>query len=152
MLIQKINKDLKEAMKNKDAQVVSVLRMLISAMHNEAIALKKKDEGLNEEEEIKVLKREAKKRKDSIEQFEKGGRSELADQEKKELEILQKYLPEEMSEKEIRKVVEEVMAEMGEVLPSQFGKVMGTVMAKVKGKADGAVVSRVVKEALSKRN
>jgi len=150
MLIETINNDLKDALKNRDMQALSVLRMIVSALNNEAIALKKKGQGLSQEEEIRVLKREVRKRKDSIEQYKKGGRGELAEKEEKELKILQKYLPEEMSQEEIKKIVEEVISEMGEVLPSQFGKVMGQVMAKVKGKADGAVVSKVVKEVLSK--
>ncbi len=136
MLIQQINADLKQAMLKKDPETVSVLRMLVSSFHNEAIALKKKEVGLNEEEEIKVLKREVKKHRDSIEQYEKGGRPDLAAKEKQELEILNRYLPAEMSEDEVKKVVEEVMAEMGEVAPSQFGMVMKNVMAKIGGKAD----------------
>lgn len=149
MLLEKINNDIKQAMRDKDSEILSVLRMLVSAMNNEAIVLKKKDEGLNKEEELKILKREAKKRKDSIEQYKAGGREELAEKEKKELEILQKYLPEEMNEDEVRKIVEEVVAGMDEVLPSQFGQVMGQVMAKTKGQADGGVVSKVVKEVIS---
>ena len=151
MLIETINNDLKDALKNRDMQALSVLRMIVSALNNEAIALKKKGQGLSQEEEIRVLKREVRKRKDSIEQYKKGGRGELAEKEEKELEILQKYLPEEMSQEENKKIVEGVISEMGEVLPSQFGKVMGQVMAKVKGKADGAVVSKVVKEVLNKQ-
>jgi len=150
MLLQQINDDIKQSMRNKDSETLSVLRMLVSAINNEAIVLKKKDEGLNKEEELKILKREAKKRKDSIEQYNAGGREELAEKEKKELEILNKYLPEEMSEDEVRKIVEEVVAGMDEVLPSQFGQVMGQVMAKTKGQADGGVVSKVVKETLNK--
>lgn len=148
MLLNKINTDLKEAMKNKDTQTVSVLRMLLAAINNEAIALKKKEAGLSAEEEMKVLKREAKKYKDSIQQYAAGGRPELAEQEKKELNILGQYLPEEMSEEEVKKIVAEVMTEMGEVAPSQFGLVMKNVMAKTAGQADGGMVSRMVKEAL----
>ncbi len=150
LLLDKINQDLKQAMKEKDARALSVLRMLISALNNEAIALKKKEEGLSEEEINRVLKREAKKRKDSIQQFIAGGRAELAEQEKEELKILNKYLPEEMSEGDIKKAVEEVISEMGEVSPSQFGQVMGKVMAKIKSQADGSMVSKVVKEMLNK--
>ena len=83
MLLEKINADIKQAMINKDSQTLTVLRMLVSAINNEAIALKKKEEGLNEDEELKVLKKEAKKRKDSIEQFTDVDRSEIAEQEKK---------------------------------------------------------------------
>jgi uncharacterized protein YqeY len=148
MLLEQIKKDLKSAMIAKESGIVSVLRMLTSAFQNEAIALGKKDEGLNEEEIIKVLKREVKKRKDSISQFESADRADLADAEKEELTILEKYLPEEMSEEEIKKIISEVLAELGEVLPSQFGQIMGTVMSKTGGNADGTVVSKLVKEAL----
>jgi len=147
-ITEQINNNLKEAMKNKEADKLSVLRMLNAALQNEAIAGGKKDAGLSEEEAIKVIKKEVKKRKDSIEQFTAGGRPELAANEQKEAEILAVYLPEEMSEEELKKVVAEVIAEMGEVAPSQFGLVMKNVMAKTGGKADGGMVSKAVKEVL----
>ena len=146
MLTVQIYTDLKLAMKNKDVLKVSVLRMLIAAFNNEAINLMKKDEGLSDEEAIKVLKKEAKKRKDSIEQFTAGNRPELAKKENEELKILSVYLPAEMSEEDLKKIVAEVIAEMGEVSPSQFGMVMKAVMAKTAGKADGGMASKVVKE------
>jgi len=148
MYKEKINDDIKQAMKNKQADKLSLLRMLLSAINNEAISKKKKEQGLSEDEELQVLKRELKKRKDSIEQYINGKRPELAEKEKLELEILQTYLPEEMSEQEVKKIVEEIVSAMDEVAPSQFGQVMRQVMAKVKGKADGAMVSKMVKEIL----
>ncbi|PIP29311.1 glutamyl-tRNA amidotransferase [Candidatus Kuenenbacteria bacterium CG23_combo_of_CG06-09_8_20_14_all_36_9] len=148
MLTVQIYTDLKLAMKNKDVLKVSVLRMLIAAFNNEAINLMRKDEGLSDEEAIKVLKKEAKKRKDSIEQFTAGNRPELAKKENEELKILSVYLPAEMSEEDLKKIVAEVIAEMGEVSPSQFGMVMKAVMAKTAGKADGGMASKVVKEVL----
>ena len=116
------------------------------------ICLSKLDEisKLTDEEVLEVITSEAKKRKDSIEQFTAGDRPEMAEQEKKELEMIQKYLPEEMREEEVKKIVEKVISEMGEVLPSQFGQVMGKVMAESKGQADGTVVSKLVKETLNK--
>ena len=105
---------------------------------------------LSAEEELKILKREVKRRKDSIAQYEDADRSELAEQEKQELEILFVYLPEEMSEDEVCKIVKEVISEIGEVAPSQFGQVMGQVMTKTKGQANGAIVSKVVKEEINK--
>lgn len=149
-MLNKINSDLKEAMKKKDTEKLSVLRMLISAFNNEAIELKKKDMGLNKEEETRVLKREAKKRKDSIQQFTAGNRPELAAKEQRELKILNEYLPAEMSEEELKKIVAVVVTEMGEVAPSQFGMVMKNVMAKTAGQADGGMVSKIVKEILNK--
>ena len=148
MFTAQISTDLKLAMKNKDVLKVSVLRMLIAAFNNEAINLMKKDEGLSDEEAIKVLKKEAKKRKDSIEQFTAGNRPELAAKEEAELAVIQKYLPAEMSEEDLKKIVTEVIAEMGEVSSSQFGLVMKNVMAKTAGKADGGMASKVVKEVL----
>jgi len=148
MYKEKINDDIKQAMKNKQADKLSLLRMLLSAINNEAISKKKKEQGLSEDEELQVLKRELKKRKDSIQQYVNGGRPELAEKEKLELEILQIYLPKEMSEQEVKKIVAEVIAEIGQVAPSQFSLVMKNVMAKVKGKADGAMVSKAVKEVL----
>jgi len=148
MYKEKINIDLKQAMLNREADRLSVLRMLIAAINNEVIAKNKKEVGLTEEEEMLVLKREVKKRKDSIEQYINGGRQELADKEKLELEIIKNYLPEEMGKDEIKKIVEEVMAGIGEVASSKFGEIMGQVMAKVKGQAEGSVVSGIVKEML----
>jgi len=150
MLKEKLNQDLKQAMINKDGELSSLLRMLLSAVKNEEILKKQQQQGLKEEEMIAVLKREVKKRKDSVEQYIKGGRQDLADKEKKEIEVIAKYLPEEMSEEDIKKVVAEVISSMGEVSSSQFGAVMGQVMAKLKSQADGAVVSRLVREALNK--
>ncbi|HPA25606.1 MAG TPA: GatB/YqeY domain-containing protein [bacterium] len=149
MLTTQITNDVKEAMKAKDAQTVSVLRMVLSAFNNEAINLMKKDEGLNDEEALKVLKKEVKKRKDSIEQYKAGNREDLAEAEVKELIVLEKYLPAEMGESEIKQIVEEVIGEMGgSVAPSQFGAVMKAVMAKTAGSADGALVTKLVKETL----
>lgn len=151
MLTSQISADIKQAMKDKDTLKLSVLRMVLSSLNNEAINLNKKDAGLSDEEALKVLKKEVKKRKDSIEQYVSGGREDLADHEKKELEILEKYLPEEMGESEIKQIVESVIAEMGgSVAPSQFGAVMKAVMTKTAGSADGAMVTRIVKESLAR--
>jgi hypothetical protein len=147
-ITEQISNNIKEAMKNKEADKLSVLRMLNAALQNEAIAAGKKDAGLSDEETIKVIKKEVKKRKDSVDQFTAGGRPELAASEQKEAEILAVYLPEEMGEEELKKIVGEVIAEMGEVAPSQFGLVMKAVMAKTGGKADGGMVSKMVKEVM----
>jgi len=146
MFKEKLTEEMKDFLKNKDTEKVTLLRMILSAFQNESIAKKKQDEGLNEEEELQILKREVKKRKDSIEQYINGGRQDLADKEKEELEFIQKYLPEEMGEEEVKKIVAEVIASMGEVAPSQFGQIMGQVMAKTKGQADGNLVSKIVRE------
>ncbi len=150
MFDKKIETDLKEALKNKDGQRLSVLRMIIAALHNEAINLKKKDQGLSDQEELAVLKREVKKRKDSVSAYQEGGRGELAEKEQAEISIIEQYLPANLSETEIKKIVEEVVTSMGEVNENQFGIVMKNVMAKLAGQADGSVVSQVVKDVLKK--
>ena len=97
---------------------------------------------------MSVVQKEAKQRRDSIEEFTKAGRQELADKEQKELEILQKYLPEQLSEEEIKKLVDEAISQTGASNISDMGKVMGALMPKIKGKADGSLVSKIVKESL----
>ena len=109
-----------------------------------------KREELSEEDIVAVVSSEIKKRKDSVEQFEKGGRPELAEGEKKEAEMLMAYMPEQMSEEDVRNEVKKTIAEMGIKDMKEMGKLIGAVMAKVKGKADGQMVSRLVKEELSK--
>jgi uncharacterized protein YqeY len=101
-----------------------------------------------DEDVIEVVGREIKKRKESIELYEKGGRQELADKEKRELEVLQGYLPEQMSEEEVRKLVEETIQSLGASTMQDMGKVMGALSAKTKGKADGSLVSSIVREQL----
>jgi uncharacterized protein YqeY len=141
----KIMSDLKEAMKAGAADKVGVLRMLNSAMKNKAIE-KGKDALLTEEEAMQVVAKEAKKRKESILAFEQGGRPELAEGEKKELAILEAYLPAQMSREEVAAAVEKVLAGLTD--KSNQGLVMKAVMQELKGKADGKVISEVVKEKL----
>jgi len=145
-LLEKLTQDLKEAMKAGNAGKVSVLRMLNSALKNKAIE-KGKDASLTDEEAMQVLMREAKKRKESILAFEQGGRPDLADNEKKELAILEVYLPQQMSREEAVAVVEKVLAGLAD--KSNAGLVMKAVMAELKGKADGKMISEIVKEKLS---
>lgn len=148
-MIDKINNDLKQALKDKDDVRLSVLRQLKTALNNEAIAMKKKDKGLNEEEALKVTKREANKRKDTIAAFIAGNRAELADNEKKELEIIEEFLPEQMSKEAIAKIVDEVISQVNPSGPQDFGKVMGQVMAQLGVTADGNVVKKIIQEKLS---
>lgn len=149
-LSEKLNNDLREALIKKNKEKVETLRMLLSGARNKAIELLKKDSGLNDEEMILVFKSEIKKRKDSIELYEKGGRSDLAEKEKAEIEIIKVYLPPELSDEEIRKMVKEAIASMGNVEIKDFGKIMKEVMPKLKGQADGAKLSAIVKEEISK--
>lgn len=161
-LKQQIQDEIKEAMKSKDAFLLGVLRMVSSAMKNKELEKRTKlaksgetgnlDElsQLTEEEVLAVVMSEAKKRKDSIGEFEKGGRPELVEQEKKELEVLEKYLPEQMGEEEIRKVVQETIQKTGATNIKEMGKVMGALMPQIKGKADGALAQKIVQEELNK--
>mgnify|MGYP001576363369 FL=1 len=143
---QNIQEELKAALLQRDELKTGTLRMLLAALVNKE---KEKNEGpLTEEQTQGVILSEAKKRKEAIEAFTKGGRPEMAEKERKELEILQKYLPEQLAEEEVRKLVEEAIAQTGAATPQDMGKVMAALMPKVKGKADGAFVSALVKELL----
>ncbi|OGY64214.1 MAG: hypothetical protein A3I89_02330 [Candidatus Harrisonbacteria bacterium RIFCSPLOWO2_02_FULL_41_11] len=145
MLQEKLNQDLKNAMKSGDTGKLSVLRMVSASLHNKQIE-KGKDAVLSDDEVIEVLRREAKKRKESIEAFEKGGRPELADKEKTELVLIEAYLPKQMSREEVVVAVEKVLAGLAD--KSNQGLVMKAVMGELKGKADGKMISEVVKEKL----
>lgn len=144
MLKNQIENDLKEALKNKNAVAADALRMLKARIKNDEIAKQKE---FGDEQIVEVIFSEVKKRNDSIEAYEKGGRAELADKERKEIAVLQKYLPEQLGEDEIRKVVEETLS--GQTLTAaDFGKAMAAVMPKLKGKAQGSAISKVLKEIL----
>lgn len=149
-LQQEIKDGIKDAMKNKDAVRLGVLRLLSANFTNELVAKNRKPtEELSDEEVIAVITRAAKQRKDSIEQFEKGGRPELAEAEKAELSVIETYLPTLMSEEDIKKVVEAKKAEMNIADKSQMGMFMGAVMKDLKGKADGALVKKVIEESFN---
>lgn len=144
-LLTTLNEDMKTAMKAKDKESLTVIRMLKSAIQNEQI---KEGHELNGEEELTVLSREMKQRKDSLSEFEKAGREDLAEKVKAEIAIVAKYMPEQLSEDEIRQIVKDAINQTGATTPKEFGKVMGAVMPKVKGKADGNQVNAIVKELL----
>ncbi|HPN54399.1 MAG TPA: GatB/YqeY domain-containing protein [Candidatus Moranbacteria bacterium] len=147
-LKEKIIADLKEAMKAGDAKKRDTLRLLDSAIKNTEIEKKKRETGLNDEEIIEVIARGIKQRKDSVAQYEAGGRPELAENEKAEIEILSVYMPAQLSEEEIRKIVKEIISVSGVNSKSEMGKVMGQAMGKLKGQADGNVVKKIVEEEL----
>lgn len=159
-LKEKINEDIKGALRKKDTLKCLVLRLLKAAVLNrekeKRAKLSKTEEvekleelsKLTDEEIIAVILSEAKKRNDSIEQFEKAGRLDLSEQEKKELEILKEYLPEQMSEEEIRKLVKETIEKSGAGELQDTGKIMAGLMPQFKGKADGGAVSKIVQEEL----
>lgn len=148
MLEEKILNDYKEAMKSKDALKSSVLSFLRADMINAAIAKKKNK--LDDSEAIAVVKKQIKQRQDSIEQFTKGNRPEMAEKESKELAILKAYLPPEMPEEEIKKIIAEAIAATGAQGMKDMGKVMKEVNAKIAGQADGKLVSELVRGALTK--
>ncbi len=145
-LLQTLQEEMKQALKAKDTERLSVIRMLISEIKKVQIDKKKE---LSDEEIIEVIQRYAKQRKESIKQYRDAGREDLAQKEEKELEIVSKFLPEQLSEEEIAKIADEVIQETGASSMKDMGKVMKVIMEKVKGRADGSVVSKIVKEKLS---
>lgn len=146
MLKQQIEEEMKVALKAGEAVRLSTLRLLLSAINNESIALQKE---LTDENILKVIAHQVKQRREAIEAYERAGRSELAKQEGEEMAILNKFLPQQLSEDEVRKIVTEVISKLPENERNNFGKIMGAVMAQSKGKTDGNVVSKLVKEVLS---
>ncbi len=147
MTIHKIIKDqIKEAMIQKDALRLLVLRGVSAAFTNEMIAKKMPGDEMPDEQALEVIRRLVKQRKDSIEQFTKGGRLDLAKNEQDEMEILEKFLPQLMSREEIVKIVETKKAEAGNVDKTKLGQFMGGIMKDLKGKADGAMVKEVIEE------
>ena len=148
-LQQRLDSDLKEAMRAKDATKLGVLRMLKSALKYAAIAKSDAEAELSDAEAVQVIRKQAKQRQDSIESFEKGGRGELADKEKEELAILNTYLPQGMSPDELAKVVRETIAEIGATSKAQMGAVMKALQAKVGGRADGKTLSSEVARQLN---
>jgi hypothetical protein len=161
-LREKVQIDLHEALKNNEERRLSILRLLL-----DGIIKKEKDKRLGfkditseeelvkksqltDEEILQVISSFAKKSKEAIEQFTAGGRQELADKEKQEMEILNQYLPEQMPEEEIRKLIEQAIKEVKAESIKEMGKVMSAVMAKAQGKADGTTVSSIVKQILTK--
>ena len=148
MLKDRIQEDLKQAMLAKEVEKLSTIRMLKSAL--QYFEIQKGGAGYSaiDEDVIDVVGREIKKRRESIEMFQKGGRQELVDKEQKELEQLQTYLPEQLSEDEVRKLVDNAISQTGAASIQDMGKVMGILSSQTKGKADGSMVSSIVKEKL----
>src|SRR5438309_8435027 len=149
ILQERVDSDLKEAMRARDTTKLGVLRMLKSALKYAAIAKSGAESELSEAEASQVIRKQVKQRQDSIESFEKGGRAELAAKEKEELSILQSYLPQAMGADEISKIVRETIAEVGATSKAQMGAVMKAVQAKVAGRADGKTLSAEVQKQLS---
>ena len=145
-LQEQISADMVTALKAGESDKVGVLRLLITAMKNEQI---KVGGELSDEQAMKVLTSQAKQRKDSITAYEAAGRQDLVDQEAAELPFIESYLPEQMGDDELEKLVQEAIDQVGAISPADMGKVMGAAMGKVQGKADGGRVSATVKKLLS---
>lgn len=149
MLHQQIKDEIKEALKAREVLRLSVLRGLLAAIINELVAQKRKpDEKLDDNSVLIVIKRAVKQRKESIEQFTKGGRSELAEKEADELAILEIYLPETMGKEEIEKVAKAKQQELGITDKTKMGMLMGAVMKELSGKAEGGDVKEIVESLL----
>ncbi|MBI5079135.1 GatB/YqeY domain-containing protein [Candidatus Wolfebacteria bacterium] len=151
MLLHKIKEDLKNALKTGDGFTAGVLRFILSVIHNKEIEKRSggKEPTLSEEETIGVLMKEVKKRKEAAEIFSKGGREDLASKEIKESEIIQKYLPEQLSEEEIVKIVAAAIERIGAKDVKDFGKIMTEAMKEANGRADAKTVSEAVKKQLA---
>jgi uncharacterized protein YqeY len=148
MLKDKISEDLKKAMKAGDKTRVETLRTLRAALMEKEIEKRGTASGMNPDDELGVLASAVKKRRESIEHFEKAGRTELVAQESKEIEIIQEYLPKQLSDAEVLAVVDEVLSSTGAKTSGDFGKVMPLVMRQLKGKADGRRIQELVRERL----
>lgn len=146
-LKEQLQQDLIASMKAKDEVTTGAIRLIKAAILRLETAGEKKI--ATDEDVIQIIGKEIKQRKDSIEQFEKGNRPELAEKEKLEMAVLEKYLPAQLSEEEIRTIVKEVITSTGATGKSDLGKVMGALMPRTKGKADGGMVNKIVQELLS---
>lgn len=146
-LLERLNNDMKQAMKNKEKDKLSVIRMIKASLQNEAIRLGKP--GLSEDEELTILSREMKQRKDSLHEFEKAGRDDLVEKLRTELTFVELYMPKQLSEAELTEIVKNAITELGATSKAEMGKVMSVVIPKVKGKADGTLVNKLVQQHLS---
>ena len=146
-LLEQLNADMKEAMKAKQKDRLSVIRMLKASLQNETIHLGVAE--LNEEQELTVLSREVKQRRDSLKEFRDADREDLAEKIEQELVYLNAYLPAQLTEEEIKQLISETAKMINAINPSDMGKLMGAIVPKTKGRADGALVSTLVKAYLS---
>ena len=146
-LLTQLNDDMKQAMKNKDKERLSVIRMVKASLQNESIKLGKRE--LSVDEDLTILSRELKQRKDSLQEFKSAGRDDLVEKLETEIKIIQEYMPEQLSDEELSAIVQETIQETGATSKKDMGKVMSAVMPKVKGKADGSKINKLVQEFLN---
>ncbi|WP_163970041.1 GatB/YqeY domain-containing protein [Oceanobacillus halotolerans] len=146
-LINKLNNDMKQAMKNKDKDTLSVIRMIKASVQNESINLGKDE--LSEDEELTILSRELKQRKDSLQEFKSAGRDDLVEKLTQEITILQEYMPKQLTNDELEDIVKTTIHEVNATSKKEMGKVMSAIMPKVKGKTDGAKINQLVQKHLN---
>jgi hypothetical protein len=144
-LNERLNEDMKQAMKDKDKFRLSVIRMLRSSIKNVEIDQRRP---LEDSEVLDILQREVKQRKDSLQEFKKAGRDDLVESVQAEIAIINEYLPKQLTEEEIKAVVQQTIQEVGASSKADMGKVMGALMPKVKGRADGRLVNQIVQQFL----
>ena len=145
-LIEEIDDELKQAMRARDAERRDALRLILASLKS---AQKELQRPLSEDEELQVLQRERKRRIEAAEAFRSGGREEQAEAEERELDVLEEFMPEPLSEDEIEEIVDDVIAEVGATSMAHLGRVMADVMPQIAGRADGSVVSQIVREKLA---
>ncbi|MBT2214506.1 GatB/YqeY domain-containing protein [Virgibacillus dakarensis] len=146
-LLEQLNQDMKQAMKQKDKEKLSVIRMVKASLQNETIKLGK--DQLSEDEELTILSRELKQRNDSLQEFKSAGRDDLVEKNQTEINILQEYMPTQLSDDELEAIVQSTIQEVNATSKSEMGKVMSAIMPKVKGKADGSKVNKLVQKHLN---
>lgn len=145
-LAERLNEDMKQAMKNGDKFRLQVIRMVRASIKNQEIEMRRP---LNDDELIQVISRDLKQRRDSLQDFQKAGREDLVAQATAEIEIISQYLPKQLTEEEIKEIVTQTMQETGASSKADMGKLMGVLMPKVKGRADGKLVNQIVQQLLS---
>jgi len=145
-LLERIDQEMKAAMKEKDKNKLSTIRLLKSSIKKVEI---EKRRPLSDDEVMDVIMREIKQRRDSVAEYEKAGRDDLVEKENNELAVLETYLPEPLSEEELRSIVKQTIEEVGASSKADMGKVMGAVLPKVKGRAEGRTVSQIVQQELN---
>lgn len=145
---ERINKDFITAMKNKEKEKLAVIKMVRGAIQLEELNKKKE---LTDDEIVSIIAKQIKTRKESIVEFEKGNRQDLIEKTKEEIKILEEYMPEQMGEEEVNKVIDEVFAQLNPIGPSDMGKIMGAISPILKGKADLGLVNKLIREKLNNK-
>ncbi|WP_010531033.1 GatB/YqeY domain-containing protein [Lentibacillus jeotgali] len=146
-LTEQLNQDMKQAMKSKEKDKLAIIRMLKASLQNESIKLGNKN--LSEDEELTVLSRELKQRKDSLQEFKSAGRDDLVDKLEVEIDVIQAYMPQQLTEEELEEIVKATIKEVNAASKKDMGNVMSTIMPKVKGRADGAQINKLVQKHLN---